>query len=693
MYAVYSIAPFPCPLPPHDPRVSSTMSERLSPPSPQPVQPAHGGPSLGNPSSPPPEPGSLDWLLARQCRLGPADAGAILRWPANAPAAEAMAIFPRLPENAAAPKWMEVALRAVERLRTSDAQPTQNNPLAPASWFVLPFDDRAGPHSSPAFVVVQPLPTARAEQALVSFGAFLVRAQRPDVAVITERLTAGWAQAESRELRTLLARESARVRQSALVIELSGVLAEHTRFKALATALCDQLSARLGCERVSLGLGTGPRNDARTIRVRAMSHAEKIVPGAQSVQEIEMAMEECADQDTEIAIPPPPGAPPTTWIDRATRELTAHADSRAALSLPIRTRAVPDDAPVAHIPGISESADAAGAWRTRGVLTLERSGNRPFTAEEIDALRVLVDVTAPRLVQLAADDLWPAARLLGSLRRALATLLGPRHTWLKLAALALIGCIVFLAIAKGTYRVECSFHLDSVRRQIVPAPFDGFLREVPLHIGDQVIAGQTILAKLDDTQLRLQAAESRAEIATFLKEFAVAQQEGKVAEAQIARANAEKVQARIELLQHQIAQATLIAPISGTIVEGDLERMRGAPVQTGQTLFEIAPIDALRAELLVPEDQIGDITLDKSGHLAAAALPEEHVPFTIERIDPIAQVVDQANVFRVRARLTETRPWMRPGMEGIAKVDIDRRLYASIWSRRLINWVRMKLWF
>ena len=32
-------------------------------------------------------------------------------------------------------------------------------------------------------------------------------------------------------------------------------------------------------------------------------------------------------------------------------------------------------------------------------------------------------------------------------------------------------------------------------------------------------------------------------------------------------------------------------------------------------------------------------------------------------------------MFKVRVRLGETRPWLRPGMAGTAKIDIDRRSY------------------
>jgi hypothetical protein len=59
----------------------------------------------------------------------------------------------------------------------------------------------------------------------------------------------------------------------------------------------------------------------------------------------------------------------------------------------------------------------------------------------------------------------------------------------------------------------------------------------------------------------------------------------------------------------------------------------------------------------------------------------------------MAEVVKQENVFKVRVRLLDVYPWMRPGMEGVAKIDIDKRPYAWIWTRKIVNWVRMKLWW
>ena len=125
---------------------------------------------------------------------------------------------------------------------------------------------------------------------------------------------------------------------------------------------------------------------------------------------------------------------------------------------------------------------------------------------------------------------------------------------------------------------------------------------------------------------------------------------------------------------------------------GDLERQIGAPVKKGDVLLVVAQLESFRAELSVSEDQIAEINVGDRGELAMTSRPNVRIGFTVERINPVAEVVEQKNVFKVRVRLDGVRPWMRPGMEGLAKISIGRRTYGWIWTRKMANWIRMKLW-
>jgi multidrug efflux pump subunit AcrA (membrane-fusion protein) len=136
-----------------------------------------------------------------------------------------------------------------------------------------------------------------------------------------------------------------------------------------------------------------------------------------------------------------------------------------------------------------------------------------------------------------------------------------------------------------------------------------------------------------------------------------------------------------------------VPAVSGVVVEGDLKRRVGQAVTKGDVMFEIAQLDDLRARLEVPEDRIADVEVGQEGDLATASAPGVYHRFVVERIEPMAQVKEQKNVFGVRVRLLDTTTDLRPGTAGIAKIDAGKKPYAWIWTRQAVNWVRMKLWF
>ena len=396
------------------------------------------------------------------------------------------------------------------------------------------------------------------------------------------------------------------------------------------------------------------------------------------VQDIEAAMEECLDQDVEVLHP---SAADATYVSRAAQELSTRHGPTALVSLPLRRK-----------------GEAAA------VLTAERPADQPFALEEIESLRLTCDLCTPRVMSLSEHDRWLGARAATAVGKGAAALVGPEHTWAKLTVVLIFAAILFLVLGKGDYRAEAPFVLEATERQVIPAPFDGYLKSVSVEPGDVVEADKTVLATLDTAELRLELASKRAEVAGFLKQAAAAMRDGKTVEAQIARAQADKTRAQMRLFEHRIRQATIVSPLAGCVVTGELKRQIGAPVNTRDVLFEIAPLESLRAVLSVPEDLIADVSdayqrsraegKQLDGELAAAARPDTLVRCVVERINPVAEVVNQRNVFKVRVRLldTEAYDWMQPGMEGVSKTHIGRRRYVWIWTRRLVNWLRMKLW-
>lgn len=588
-------------------------------------------------------------LLAVQCHITSASGGAILRaGPSGSP--EVIAVYPPIEPDATAPVWLAQSVEYFPKV------------LSASSTAVVPLHTPDEMYGQPAqhHIVLLPLKAAGEVRGAASFA--FETSDQTALAACRERLELTIGLLSLYEMRLTLQRRGLDLQRIKSAMDILSAVNEHDRFAAAGMAFCNETAAHWECDRVSVGF-----LQDRYVHVKATSYTEKFSRKMKMIQDIEAAMEECLDQDAEIIHPAHADA---TYVSRSAAQLSAHHGPATILSLPLRRDAQPT-----------------------GVITLERPIDRPFSLDQIEGLRLMGELCTPRLVNLYRQDRWIGARAAAEMRKGLGALLGPKHTWIKVAAIAIFAALVFLTFVKGPYRADAPFVLQAVQRRVITAPYDGFLKTVHVEPGDTVTGGQTLLATLDTTDLRSQLAAAKAKKISYLKEAARARHDGKRAESQIADAQADEANAQIALLTHQIEKARIVPPISGILVTGDLKRQIGAPVKVGNVLFEVAPLKSLRAELSVPEDQIADVREDQRGELATAAYPNERIGFVVERINPVAEVVAQRNVFKVRVRLHDRHEWMRPGMEGTAKIRIDRRTYGWLWTRRLRNWLRMKLWW
>ncbi|XHC26484.1 efflux RND transporter periplasmic adaptor subunit [Phycisphaerales bacterium ac7] len=333
------------------------------------------------------------------------------------------------------------------------------------------------------------------------------------------------------------------------------------------------------------------------------------------------------------------------------------------------------------------------AGRVVGVLLVERDAERPFQDHEVAGLRVLCELVTPRLLDARERDRWIGAKVADSARRTLAGVLGPTHTWIKLGAAVLALTVLALIVVPAPERAKGAFSIAPVQRQVVPAPFDGFIESVGVRVDQRVEAGESVLATLSTEQIALQLAANEAAAASARTEANKARAEGKLAEAAIAQKRAEETEATVALLEQQLNRARLVAPISGTVISGDIDRLVGAPVQTGQLLFEIADLSRLYAEVGVPESRIADVEVGQTGRLATASYPDRRIAFEVDRITPVAEVVDGRNVFRVRVRLIDPPAWLRPGIGGEARIVTGRTNLGGVLFRDLADWLRMRLWW
>ena len=483
-----------------------------------------------------------------------------------------------------------------------------------------------------------------------------------ELAACMERLQWGsaWLEAFARRQEGQTIRD--RLERMTVSLDLLAQVLDEPGYDNAAMALVTELSRLFTCDRVSLGL-----LDKDRMRVRALSHSAQFGERMNLIQAIGAAMDEAVLQGDNL-VWSRDGSQSGTLIVRDHQTLASQFGPLQILTIPLFR----DD-------------------HYYGAITFERCDNVPFTSQQIAACR---DLSA--LAGAALQDKWLNDRhILIKTRHAgaeqLRKLFGPRHLIRKLVTSILVLLVVFFSLMQGDYRLSADTVLEGAVRRMIVAPFDGYIVEALARAGD-TIDENDLLCRLDDRDLRLERLSLVSQQSQLSKQRQEALANHSRAEVNILSAQLSQVEAQFTLIETQLSRTNLSAPFRGLVVNGDLSQRLGGSVRQGEVLFEIAPLDAYRVILKVDERRITDIRIGQSGELVLTSLPDEKFIFEVGKITPITTTDEGMNFFRVEAQLAQLHPGLRPGMEGVGKVMIDRRNLFSIWTREMREWLTLWFW-
>jgi multidrug resistance efflux pump len=229
-------------------------------------------------------------------------------------------------------------------------------------------------------------------------------------------------------------------------------------------------------------------------------------------------------------------------------------------------------------------------------------------------------------------------------------------------------------------------------RRYVVAPFEGLLEEASVKPGELVTEGQ-LLARMDGREIRWELAGLIAERSRASKQRDSAMATQKVADAQAAKLEMDRLDLKIQLLQNRAANLEIRSPIDGIVISGDLDRAEGAPLNVGQTLFEVAPLDRMVVELAIPEDEISYVNGTPETCVKLDAYPGRQWSGTILKLHPRAEIRKAQNVFVGELHLDNPDGSLRPGMNGQAKLVGPRRMLAWNLFHKPAEWVSRQLGF
>lgn len=458
-----------------------------------------------------------------------------------------------------------------------------------------------------------------------------------------------------------LAEGAATQARARTAVELLAATLDEPRWSVAASTAVTDLADRLGCDRVSYGI-----RRRLTSRVVALSHSGGFSRRSELVQRIADAMDEAIDQGQRLQMPEDGGARLT--VTAAHDALIAVGSPRAVLTVPMRRDG-----------------------RVVGAMVFERAAANPFRPDEVELIEATCAILGPVLEEKRLNDRALPVKALASLGHGMAAVFGPRRAGLKALLLLAVLAGALAWNTSAPFRITADARVEGAIRRVISAPLDGYVASASALPGDTVAAG-TVLATLDDRDIQLEMARWQTQRAQRQREYENALAERERAAIGIAASQIAQADAELALLQERLDRTQIRAPFDAIVLAGDLDQSVGAPVTRGQLLYELAPLDAYRIVLSVDERDLALVRKGLEGEVVLTALPGQSFAVTTGQVTSVAGVQDGRNVFRVDAELVQPTDRLRPGMEGIAKIEIGEEPLPVIWTRGLRDWARMAIW-
>jgi biotin carboxyl carrier protein len=438
-----------------------------------------------------------------------------------------------------------------------------------------------------------------------------------------------------------------------------------------------EIGQRLQCLRVSIGWVINGQ-----LRVVALSDGVVLEEGA-AIPELNQAMLEAVHQ--RVVLTWPETGPQGAHITLAHQSLYRAQGLVGVISVPLAVRGE-----VVGVLICERSAPAAAMEMARG----QEQVRGAFEAGERQWLLGLLEHLGPLLALQYRLDRPLSERIRSDVRLFRQRLMDPAQSALRWTMVALALVLLYAAMWPMAHRVSGNARLEGAVQRVLSASQDGFLREVMVRPGDLVKAGQ-VLAKLSDDELQSNRRARQAEVAQHENAFAEAFARGDRAQAAVAQSKVSEAKAQLALIEQQIERATLVAPFDGVVIQGDLRQQLGAPVKRGDPLLTLAPGLDWRVVVEVDESDVAQVQRGQTAELRLAAMPGQAIALVVERVTPVARSTAEGVRYEIEAKPTGLGAGLtglRPGLQGVAKINLSDRPLLWRWGVHAWHWVRMAVW-
>jgi len=138
-------------------------------------------------------------------------------------------------------------------------------------------------------------------------------------------------------------------------------------------------------------------------------------------------------------------------------------------------------------------------------------------------------------------------------------------------------------------------------------------------------------------------------------------------------------QTNLDLAKQRLEDATVTAPVAGTVIEksvslGQVITSATGAFGGGTTLLKMADLSRVRVRALFNETDIGQVRPAQPATVVVDAYPDRRFAGMVEKIEPQAVVQQGVTMFPVLVTLDNREGLLKPGMNGEVSVLIDERV-------------------
>jgi putative peptide zinc metalloprotease protein len=144
--------------------------------------------------------------------------------------------------------------------------------------------------------------------------------------------------------------------------------------------------------------------------------------------------------------------------------------------------------------------------------------------------------------------------------------------------------------------------------------------------------------------------------------------------------------------EEELERTKILMPNDGTILTLHLKDLEKKYLKKGDKFADVEDARTVRIEISIPEADIGLVDIGNSARFRLQTFAEETIEGKISGIYPATEKTDYGVIVKVVCLVPNEGYSLKSGMTGKAKVAGRKLFVFQVFSRVLLNFVRIELW-